>query len=561
MKELKYKDYDTVSYMSYELVDTYSLSVLGELGAISFIDSNNYRGWSYRLIVGGYKINDENFRDQSQDDNYSNGGFGSLFPLFPLENDYFGIRRAFWLNSNDIYKRAGANHKGKMNLIQNGKIPETSLSYDDFVPAPAVNINISRQTNPIKLDSLTKKVRSLSNLYYEYPGLCFSEADISLYRNDVFYVSSEGSFISFPMDLTTLSINLSAKNEKDEQITNILSIMALSVDKLPTKENLKTEIDLLAENLIVSKKTEDLKEAYSGPVLFDGQITASVFIRNLFTPKRSLFAERNNLVSSNNGEVFYEEIENKWQSKVGKKIIASGVSILAKPTLKTWNGKHLFGSYPVDSEGVIPNDSIVLVSDGILRGFLSSRTPTSVTDSSNGHKRYFFTRGGVGHFRGPSVTVVEASENKAISELKSELIKMAKEEGLDYAIIIRSLPSDIAIMPVNYYKVDLESGTETRIGNIIFSDQITDAAMKSTQFSKETIVTNLFFNNSYRSDYDYMDEYAYYPTQSTSSENTGLPVSYIGPKAMLVNDFELRLSSKKDMIHKEKERITNPLER
>lgn len=547
MTDFKYKDYDKPCYISYELINAYSLLIHGEIGAIFSVDSSVSRGWSYRLIVGDYKINDENFSGQNQNTNYGNNGFGGMGNLFPVDDNYYGIRRAFWVSSNDIYLRAAANHKEKLKLIKDGKISTESLNYDDFSTTPQVNISKHRTNKSISLETLVSKVKSLSNLYFEYQGLSYSSANIEIKRNDLNYVSSEGSIITFPMDLAILSVSLMKKNDENEELYNSLSIMALTPEDFPSKEELKPEIKLLADNLEALVVAEELKYEYTGPVLFCGQITANILMENLFDYDRSLFAERNDLIVNESGEVFYDEIVNEWQSKVGRKILPTGLNLTAKPRLETWQGKHLFGSFLVDSEGVVPPDSIVLVVDGKLVGFLSSRTPTSVSNNSNGHKRYSYSYAGLGHYSGPSVTIVESTECKTISELKSELIKVAEDEGLDYAIIVRNLESEIADMPFNYYKVDLKSGEETLLGNIEFTSTIESSAMKKIRFSTEVIVTNTLFNS--------------YISPSGSGSSNGLMTSYIGPKAMLVNDFRLNISTKKDLIHIEKDNITNPLER
>lgn len=547
MKEFKYKDYDKPCYISYELIDAYSLVVHGELGAIVSIDSSTSRDWSYRLIVGDYKINDENFRGQNRNSPFGNSGLWGMGSTLPVDDDYYAIRRAFWLNSNEIYLRAAANYKEKLKLIKDGKILLESLAYDDFSTAPSVNISVSRKDNPIRLNDLVNKVHSFSNSYYEYPGLSYSSANIQIQRNDLNYVSSEGSIITFPMDIVTLNISLMKKNEDNDELYNLLSVMVLTPEDIPSKDEMKLEIQSLADNLEALIEAEELSNEYTGPVLFCGKITANILMTNLFDYNRSLFAKRNNLVVNESGEVFYEEIRNEWQSKVGRKILPVGLRLTARPKLNSWQGTPLFGSFVVDSEGVVPPDSVVLVEDGKLVGFLSSRTPTSVSSSSNGHKRYAYSFGGLGHYSGPSVTIVESTQGKTISELKSELIKAAKEEGLDYAIIVRSIASEIADMPFNYYKVDLETGDETLLANIDFSSEIETSAMKKIQFSTETIVTNMFLDA--------------YLVPSGSGNSNGLLTSYIGPKAMLVDDFNLDIIKKIELIHIADDNITNPLER
>jgi TldD protein len=558
IKDLRFKDYAEICYLSYELVYNKSIFISAEIGSISSFNENRNTDWSYRLIVGNNKVNDENFVCHNNSSYNLNDVVGDMTSIFPVEPDYFGLRRAFWLKSNSIYKSAGANHKEKLKLIENEMVGIEPLPYDDFANAPNVNINMKRNVSNQDTEKLRQMVRSFSNLYYEYPELSFSEADINLLQNDVYYLNSDGSYVTFPMDMVNMKVGVMKEDDQSNTLTSYLTIMASSPGKLPTKEELKQELSIIAENVVNLTDAEEVDENYNGPVLYCGQITAEVLMKNLFKSNTSLFAERNNLIENYDGKVYYEETKNKWQSKLGKKILPSGVKITARPKLKTWEGKELFGSFLIDSDGVIPPDSVLLVENGILQGFLSSRTPSNVSNKSNGHFRFTLGSSGLGHLKGPSVTIIESTECKSESDLKNELIKIAKEEGLDYALIIRSLPSDIARMPYNYYKVDLETGEETLVGNFILSDEISPGLMKKIQFSKDTIMVNTYMGNSYFSE-GYGSNRRHSNLNYTRS--TGLPISYIGPKSMLVTEVELNFRHKQEIINLAEDFIKNPLVR
>jgi hypothetical protein len=69
MKEYTHPEAGKFFYINYEIADGQTLSVLGELGCITQSDKRDYRSWSYRIMLGDYNCNDENFISSSQDYN------------------------------------------------------------------------------------------------------------------------------------------------------------------------------------------------------------------------------------------------------------------------------------------------------------------------------------------------------------------------------------------------------------------------------------------------------------------------------------------------------------
>ncbi len=539
MEELEYKDYAKPCYIHYELNDSKSLNIQAELGSIVSSDTSFSRGWSFRLIVGTYELNDENFNGQNQQ---GNNGMGSAPEIFPIENDYYGIRRAFWLNSNDIYIRAGANHREKLNLIEKGKIDAGALELADFTRSEPVEMILPGNFAEPDIQQLERKVAALSEAFYQYPELDFSRASLSFHQNIVYFINSEGTRFRLPLNLARLNVSVRKEVDPDDTFSSSFSVLAASPDEFPSNELLEQEVEKLVNDIRESEKAEKLEDDYTGPVLFLGPEAADVLVDNLFGYSKSLFAERNDLVVDYNGDVYFEEIDNEWQSKLDKKILPGGVSITALPHLKSWNGKKILGSYAIDSEGIIPPDSITLVKNGILKNMLSTRTPTSVTSESNGHYPYTFAFGGVGHTKSPSVIRIVDKDGIEIDTLKSQLMAMAKDEGLDFAIIVRSIPSDLVDMGYNIFKVDLETGAETRVENAYTSGDIEENDMRKIKFGSQLGLFHTGIGG-------YSDQFL-----------SGNITSCIAPMAMLVEEYEISAVKEKDKIHTAGDDISNPLD-
>lgn len=543
---LSYKDMAKPCYISYELSTEMSTVITAEMGALMSDAQNTDRGWSYRLIVGTNDINDENFSGQSNvASSYGNGGGD----LFPVEDDYYGIRRAFWMSSDEIYKRAGANHREKMKLIEDGKITAEMLKLSDFSEARPVTVYVERKDESYDLKRIKEDVISLSDAMRNYPELKWSGAAFDHLESDVWAASSEGSRYKIPVDAAVLALSVIIEDQKHDESQLTLSWSALSPSALPSREQMQPVIEGQISKLMDYISSEVLETDYTGPVLLEGMVASEMLLDNLFTYEHSLFAERNNLVVDESGDIYFENLENEWQSKLGKKILPAGVGILATSKMKQYNGIDLLGSFSIDCDGVVPPDTIVLVEDGLLKNMLSTRTPTSVSGGSNGHYRHFFSYGTVAHYTGPGVLQFVAGDIDPADSLKAMLMRKAKDEGLDYAIIIRSRFDNNLSSPYYTYKVDLETGAETMIKKTSFSKIIKENELRKLKFGLPgTLYNDLWKSGLYN-----------FNSMSKRSRISGLPVSFIGPGAILVNEMKVTTEKETDKIHTASDDITNPL--
>ncbi len=121
----------------------------------------------------------------------------------------------------------------------------------------------------------------------------------------------------------------------------------------------------------------------------------------------------------------------------------------------------MVGFYPIDDQGV-PSQRISLVEDGLLTNLLTSRRPSKDRPQSNGHGRGVPGRetAQISNF----VVKVE-KDGKSYNELKQELIKLAKDERLDYGIMIKQISGNQGGIgtPVLIYKIYVTDGREELI--------------------------------------------------------------------------------------------------
>src|SRR5207244_11117846 len=115
-----------------------------------------------------------------------------------------------------------------------------------------------------------------------------------------------------------------------------------------------------------------------------------------------------------------------------------------------------------DESGAAPG-RVARNAQGALKTFLMSRRPGKDMPQSNGHGRSVVPgreTAQIGNL------FIQSNEGKSYEDLKQELIKMCREENLQYGILIKSLDTDTRSpigMPVLTYKVYVADGREELI--------------------------------------------------------------------------------------------------
>jgi hypothetical protein len=171
-------------------------------------------------------------------------------------------------------------------------------------------------------------------------------------------------------------------------------------------------------------------EAYTGPVLFEPQAAAQLLAQllgdNLRIPRRPL----TNPGQSTN--VLPSELE----SRLNARVLPDFFDVVDDPTQRTLNGKPLVGFYEFDLEGVRPKP-VSIVEKGIMKNFLTTRTPVPNFPESNGHARlpgnYGSRSAAIGNL------VVKVSESTPLAGLKQQLTTMLAQLNKPYGILIRKL--------------------------------------------------------------------------------------------------------------------------
>jgi hypothetical protein len=532
ISNLEYKDYAKPFYISYAIEDVKTIYASASLGALNTSAERKYRSWSNRVLCGSYELNDENFLDATRRKPPSDG----LLRL-PLDDDYYGIRRALWMVTNNTYKSAAENYKSKLASLKDKNLTKNDLEMPDFGMASKVDTHFNRKLVIWNKNWLESKVKHVSEVMLQYPDVIYSDVIAYQIHADIYFYSTEKTKIKLPLDYIFFTITAYYEANDGENISGQLRYLGIDPANLPNDDSIISETHLLAKSLIDRGNAPRLNENYNGPVLFLGQAAAEILLQGLFGNNDNLLAYREPLYNNSQMSMYYGQNVNSLESKLNKPVISKNISIVDYSTLQQYNGQEAFGCFKADAEGVLPVDSLTLIENGILKNLYSSRTPTRSSKISNGHLRYMIQDGSISSNIGPGVLKISSSECFSEQDMKSMLIKQAREEGLDYAIIVKPLLMNKFYCPFMMYKVGVTDGKETLVRGVTLKPISINGLKKIIAASQQSSFYNTMINESGFDVDGSMDS-------EKNAIPSGSPVSIIYPNALIINEVEIEFITK-----------------
>ena len=430
--ELALPGMDKPFYLSFSLGRFRQFEVVGELGAITNSLELPWRGiGSSQMLLGDYNnTNDTRFVGQ-----FMKVGM-------PAEADYDMIRRNFWLVSDAAYKMALREAAAKEAALKsNPQTPEEAQLPDLVKAEPITKIVESKVPYEIDIKKWENTIRELSAIFKNYKEIYNSSVGISGLDMEVYKQTSEDVTMKQPVTYANLFAQGYVTTEDGVRIGDALSILVARPQDMPSLEDLKKKVTAFAENLMKLRNAPVVEEFYSGPVLFEDGASSSIFVNNLLN-QGGLFAYRKPI-----GQAGGRTLE----GRIGRKIIDN--------RLDTYDGTPLLGAYEIDAEGVIPEKEMTLVDKGILRQMLNGRVPSLKTQHSTGSSRFVMTGSDIVYTTAPGTIHIQVDKGTKQDKMKKALIKAAKDEGLDYAYIVRSIAGPAS----RIYKVDVKDGSETQV--------------------------------------------------------------------------------------------------
>jgi predicted Zn-dependent protease len=241
-------------------------------------------------------------------------------------------------------------------------------------------------------------------------------------------------------------VQADTRAEDGMELERFESYDASAFDSLAAAAEMNKGADSMIADL-KSLRRAPLSDPYIGPAILEGR-AAGVFFHEIFGHRVEGHRQKN------------EEEGQTFAKKVGEPIMPAFVSVFDDPTLSRLGGADLNGFYRFDDEGVLAQRA-TLVSDGILKGFLLSRSPTRGFSQSNGHGRRQEGRAIVSR---QANLVVEPRRVVSVNELRELLRAEAKRQGKLYGLSFRDIlggftntqrggPQAFKVLPILVYRV------------------------------------------------------------------------------------------------------------
>ncbi|HDH96895.1 MAG TPA: TldD/PmbA family protein, partial [Proteobacteria bacterium] len=420
---LKLEEFDPPYFISYTLKVQEQHIIKGSSGGIYYSSPSSSSDLAVQVRIGSYEFDNTNPEEPDLFPPYPYGDeFERVWALLhaPLGSDeasLFALRRRLWLLSDIIYKQALSEYMDKkakkVRILQTEQIPNFSREEPQVYIEPQGSFDFK--------PSLWERVVRDEGLYLaSFPEIRKNDISVKATRIRRYFVNTEGTRIADSHELFVFHAQVQALADDGMPVENFFTRYSRSLDDLPTPKEIHRGIEEMVKETLALIKAPTI-EPYTGPALLDASVCAVFFHEAI---GHRLEGERQR--SHEEGQTFAK--------KLGERIVPEFISVIDDPTLRRWeNGDYLNGYYLYDDEGV-KAQRVVLVEDGILKGFLLSRTPIKGFLHSNGHGRAASYLKPVARMAN---TIVLSKKQRPWDELKQMLIEMAKEKGKPFGLIIK----------------------------------------------------------------------------------------------------------------------------
>ena len=429
------------------------------------------------------------------------------------EMDYASIRKALRKESIKAYTSAVENLDNKKNKLNDSPKPEKEISVPEFRKLPPVEwIGRSAVNENTSIDTMKHLAERLSKVFLDYPELMNHKVYIRQRRFDHYRLTSEGQKIMIPESQLTIFADADIKTNNGLCITKEYRRHVSRIEDLPSEKDIADELRQSAESIIKESKAKVVKDLYIGPVLYEDEAATEIIADNaIFYAHSYSYPER--------------DMYDKKYLYLDKKIFPKQLDVYQLGEDSIYNGVNLMGYNPVDANGQKPM-TLKFIEKGILKNMLSKRAPSVGSNLYTGNE--WFNTVGVSILPKFSAGILHIKSDEAIkySKLRKLLLKSAKDQGFEYAYIVR----DSRTAPQELVRVNTKTGEEELI-LWEFEKPSRQEIKRAYGVSKEEIIYNK------ESEFGDKTLLAQFMGKKTFRKGN----SIISPKAILLENVELQI--------------------
>ncbi len=440
-------------FIEYRLEDIASYEAVANYGALNSEGDNHQRVVRVEVRIGNFTS-----------DSSSSRGEGSL-ALAPQDNDPDVLKYALWTATDEAYKNALRAYSAKQATLKQFQSAPTA---DDFTPAKPVTLIEPLATLEIDREEWKKRLIEASGLFATAPeakpfadAVQGSTASLSALAVNRYTVNTEGTVLRHSYSAYTDTISIAGQAADGMELARSNGSSAATAAGLEDAAALRkrTLANLLSFNALRNAPLVEAED-YHGPVLFSGDASADVFNR-LFVP--NVEADRPDIGTN-------ARTQGAYQSSLKTPVLPSFLTVVDDPTMKSFEGHTLLGSYKVDDEGV-PVEPVTVVDHGKLVSYLLGREPVKDFPTSNGHGRAAL--GQAAHSKA-GVIFIKSDESLTEAAMHAKLLAVAKQQGRD-VYEVETLGGELS--PRLLYRIT-PAGKRTLVRGAVF-DELDQRAIRS----------------------------------------------------------------------------------
>ncbi len=430
-------------FLSYRVDDIQETAVGATFGVVSNSSHDHTRHLTIDMRVGSPELDNTH---EVRDD-YNSYFTRNETAKLPVTDGDLSIRQIVWYETDKFYRKAADQFsKVKANIAVKVKEEDKSIDFSHNDPEKYYESPLSLSKTKINMKEWETKLKKYSALFLNNKDIISGSVYFRFTVIRKYYISSEGTSVAHNFTQTTLYASGMVQADDGMKLPLSISYFAYQPEDLPAEETVMNDVRKLIEKLS-QLKNAPIVDSYTGPAILSAD-SAGVFFHEIFGHR----TEGSRMKSENDAQTF--------KKKVGQSVLPVELSVVFDPTIRTYNGQDLNGSYLFDDQGV-RGKRVNVIQDGVLKDFLMSRNPIENFPRSNGHGRAY---PGYQPVSRQSNLIVETKKPYTAAELKEqlreELKKQNKEYGFMFAAVTggftmtgRYMPNAFNVTPTEVYRV------------------------------------------------------------------------------------------------------------
>jgi len=403
-------------FISYRVTENHLIRIFAAYGAIKERYNSKYRLLDVDTRVGSRKL--DNTHRIPNDRSVSSADYPQPMDV-SLDDDSEAIKTALWLQTDKSYKAAV---KRLVQITANKKmsVKEEDQS-DDFSLEPSQYYIGEKAVISEDIEKWEKKIREYTEVFLHHPEILSSQIELFVIAENKYLVNSEQTAMRLGRTQWRIDIYASTKAEDGMELYQNIVLDAHTPSGLPDDAGVKQKIQQIIDEINALRQAP-VMEPYTGPAILSGR-AAAVFFHEIFGHR----IEGHRQKDESSGQTYTKKLD--------EQILPTFISIYDDPQLSEFQGTALIGHYPFDDEGVAAA-RVNLVTNGILKGFLMSRSPISGFPQSNGHGR---ARAGYRAVSRQGNLIVTSSQTVSWQQLRQMLIDECRSQGKPYGLLFENI--------------------------------------------------------------------------------------------------------------------------